>query len=147
MAFQGACVAQSVKHLPLAQVIISRSWDQTPHWAPCSVESHWSAGPAVRPDACPQPTTGAAVRLVCVVVLPSPWCRSHFGVILAPRWGCLYTARPVALLLIGSSQGCIGIGRPAGEQEQGPSNGVAPRAALKNSCCRAGRRGSAETRR
>ena len=28
---QGAWVAQSVKHLPLAQVMISGSWDQAPH--------------------------------------------------------------------------------------------------------------------
>ena len=28
-----------VEHLPLAQVMILGSWDQVPHWAPCSVES------------------------------------------------------------------------------------------------------------
>ena len=33
-------VAQSVKHLPLAQVMITGSWDQAPcHRAPCSVGS------------------------------------------------------------------------------------------------------------
>ena len=34
-----AWVAQSVKHLPLAQVMILGSWDRAPCWAPCSV---WS---------------------------------------------------------------------------------------------------------
>ena len=32
-------VAQSVKHLPSAQVMISGSWDGVPHRAPCSAES------------------------------------------------------------------------------------------------------------
>ena len=35
---RGAWVAQSVKCLPLAQVMISRSWDQAFHWAPCSAK-------------------------------------------------------------------------------------------------------------
>ena len=33
----GTWVAQSVKHLPLAQVMIPESWDGAPHQAPCSV--------------------------------------------------------------------------------------------------------------
>ena len=32
-------MAQSVKHLPLAQVVISGSWNQVPHWALCSAGS------------------------------------------------------------------------------------------------------------
>ena len=32
-------MAQSVNHLPLAQVMIPESWDQTPHGDPCSVGS------------------------------------------------------------------------------------------------------------
>ena len=47
----GAWVAQSVKHLPLAQVMISGSWDQSPHQAPCSVLSGESASPS--PSASP----------------------------------------------------------------------------------------------
>ena len=35
----GAWVAQPVKHLPLAKVMILRSWNRVPHWAPCSVGS------------------------------------------------------------------------------------------------------------
>ena len=35
----GACVAQSVKHLPSAQVMISESRDQAPHQVLCSVRS------------------------------------------------------------------------------------------------------------
>ena len=35
----GTWVAQSVKYLPSAQVMISGSWDPAPHWAPCSVGS------------------------------------------------------------------------------------------------------------
>ena len=31
-----ACVAQSVKHLPLAQIMIPGFWDGAPHQAPCS---------------------------------------------------------------------------------------------------------------
>ena len=27
-------MAQLVEHLPLAQVMISESWDQVPHWVP-----------------------------------------------------------------------------------------------------------------
>ena len=34
-----AWVAQSIKHLPLAQVMTPGSWDRVPHWAPCSVGS------------------------------------------------------------------------------------------------------------
>ena len=33
---RGTWVAQSVKRLPLAQVMIPGSWDPGPHWAPCS---------------------------------------------------------------------------------------------------------------
>ena len=36
---RGAWVAQSVKHLPSAQVMILGSWDQVPHQAPCSAGS------------------------------------------------------------------------------------------------------------
>ena len=36
---KGAWVAQLVKHLPSVQVMIPGSWDQAPHWAPCSVGS------------------------------------------------------------------------------------------------------------
>ena len=38
---RGTWVAQSIKHLSLssAQVVISESWNQAPHQAPCSVES------------------------------------------------------------------------------------------------------------
>ena len=32
----GAWVAQLVKRLPWAQVVIPESWDQAPRWAPCS---------------------------------------------------------------------------------------------------------------
>ena len=35
----GTCVAQPVKHLPSAQVMIPGSWDRAPHWAPCSAGS------------------------------------------------------------------------------------------------------------
>ena len=34
-----AWVAQLVKQLPSAQVMISASWDRVPHWAPCSAGS------------------------------------------------------------------------------------------------------------
>ena len=36
MQVPGAWVAQAVKHLPLAWVMISGSWDQVLHRAPCS---------------------------------------------------------------------------------------------------------------
>ena len=35
----GAWVAQLVKHLPSAQVMIPESWDQALHWVPCSARS------------------------------------------------------------------------------------------------------------
>ena len=38
-SLQGAWVAQSFGHLPLAQVMIPESWNQAPRWAPCSVGS------------------------------------------------------------------------------------------------------------
>lgn len=51
----------------------------------CPLRSfHWWVEPAVRPAVCPQPSAGAAVGLLCVVLFPSPWGRSHFGVVLAP---------------------------------------------------------------
>lgn len=40
-------------------------------------------GPAVRPSVCLQPPAGAAIGQVCVVIFPSPWGRSHFGVVIA----------------------------------------------------------------
>lgn len=40
----------------------------------------------VRTDVCSQSTAGASVRLVCVVIFPSPWVRNHFGVVLSPVW-------------------------------------------------------------
>ena len=36
---RGTWVAQSVKHLPSAQVRIPGSWDRILHWAPCSAGS------------------------------------------------------------------------------------------------------------
>ena len=36
---RGSWVAQLVKHLLPAQIMISGSWDWAPHWALCSVES------------------------------------------------------------------------------------------------------------
>ena len=44
-------VAQLVKYLPLAQVMIPGSWDGVPHWAPCSVRSLLLPLPAT-PPAC-----------------------------------------------------------------------------------------------
>ena len=38
-------MVQMVKHLPLAQVMIPRSWDRALHWAPCLVGE--SASPSV----------------------------------------------------------------------------------------------------
>ena len=37
--YKGACVAQSVKHLPTAHVMVPGSWDRAPHQAPCSLGS------------------------------------------------------------------------------------------------------------
>ena len=42
----GACVAQSVKHMPLAQVMIPRSYISAPRWTPCSVGSLFSLSPS-----------------------------------------------------------------------------------------------------
>ena len=39
IVFQGTWVTQSVKCLPVAQVMIPGSWDRALHWAPCSVGS------------------------------------------------------------------------------------------------------------
>ena len=36
---RGTWGAQSVEHVPLAQVLILESWNQTPHRAPCSAGS------------------------------------------------------------------------------------------------------------
>ena len=36
---RGAWVAPSVKHLTSAQIMIPKSWDQAPCWAPCSAGS------------------------------------------------------------------------------------------------------------
>ena len=36
---RGVWVALSVKHLPVAQVMIPESWDRATYWAPCSVRS------------------------------------------------------------------------------------------------------------
>ena len=76
-------------------------------------------GAAVRPDVCPQATTGATVRLVCTLSSPLPgagltveWC--------GPYLGCLHTARLVVLLRwdlakgvirLGGSTRCTGVGR------------------------------------
>ena len=35
----GTWVAQPIKHLPLAQVMILGSWDRAPCWAPCSTRN------------------------------------------------------------------------------------------------------------
>ena len=47
-----AWVAQSVKHLPSAQVMLPGSWDRTPHWAPCSAGSLLLPLPQPLPLAC-----------------------------------------------------------------------------------------------
>ena len=51
----------------------------------CPLKSlHWWAGPAVRLYVCPQPPVGVTVRLVSVVIIPSPQERSCFEVVLTP---------------------------------------------------------------
>lgn len=73
-------------------------------------------GPEVRPDICPQPTTGAAAGLVCVVFFISSLGLSHFGVVSSSLLGdCSYPSRLVALFWMDSSHGCIGGDRSAGE--------------------------------
>ena len=57
------------------------------------------AGPALKPDVCPKPTVGAALRLV--VIFPSPQSTNHFGSGTGPGGGCLHTARLVAPLWVG----------------------------------------------
>ena len=42
----GAWVAQSVEHLPSAQVVIPGSWDQVPHWVPCGGASAYVSFPS-----------------------------------------------------------------------------------------------------
>lgn len=39
MGAEGTWVAEMAGHLPLAQVVFSRSWDQVPRWALCSLGS------------------------------------------------------------------------------------------------------------
>ena len=46
-SFRGAWVAQSVKHLPSAQVMISRFWDRVPRGAQLGVYFSHSAVPIV----------------------------------------------------------------------------------------------------
>ena len=52
---------------------------------------------------------------VHVVIFPSPWVRSHFGVVLAPL-GCLHSARLVTLLWVFSAEGNTGEHRSTGER-------------------------------
>ena len=47
----GTWVAQVVKHLPSAQVMILGSWDRAPHHAPCSAGSLLSTLPLPLPPA------------------------------------------------------------------------------------------------
>ena len=57
----------------------------------CPLRSfHWWVGSEFRPDVCLQPTAGATVGLVCVIIFPYPRGKSHFGVVLAPA-GAAYT--------------------------------------------------------
>ena len=51
--FQGCLVTQLVKHLPSAQVMISGSWDQAPHPAPCFVGSLLLPLSPLLPCSCP----------------------------------------------------------------------------------------------
>ena len=55
--FWGTWVAQAVKHLPSAWVIILESSDGALHWPPCSVES---ASPSA-----PPPTSACSFSLFC----------------------------------------------------------------------------------
>ena len=50
--FWGHLDGSVVKWLPLAQVMISRSWDWAPHWAPCSVGSLLLPLPLPFPELC-----------------------------------------------------------------------------------------------
>ena len=49
---RGIWVAQSVKHLPLTQVMIQGSWDWALHQAPCSAESVSPSSPCSSPCLC-----------------------------------------------------------------------------------------------
>ena len=44
------------------------------------------AGQSIRSDVCPQPTAGAAVKLVYVAIFPSAQDTSYSGVVLATAW-------------------------------------------------------------
>ena len=48
----GTWVAQSVKHLPLAQVMIPGSCDGAPHQPPCSADGLLLPSPSAPPPAC-----------------------------------------------------------------------------------------------
>ena len=71
----------------------------------------------VRPDVCPQPTTGATGRLVCtfpsllpVAGLSVEWCGPHLGY--------LHTARLVVLLQWYLAKGALAMVDPQGEHGQ-----------------------------
>ena len=76
-------------------------------------------GAAVRPDVCPQPTTGATVRLVCTFSAPLP------GAGLTVEWcglslGCLLTARLVVLLQWDPAKGILeGVDLQGAQQREG----------------------------
>ena len=44
---------------------------------------------SIRSDDWPKLTAGDIVRLVCVVIFPSPQGRGHFGVVLPGLWKCI----------------------------------------------------------
>ena len=74
----------------------------------CSMRSFlWWVETSVRTDVYPQPIAGTAVGLVCVVIVPSPWVRSHLGVLL-DAVGLLAQCQAVAQFWMGSGQGHIG---------------------------------------
>ena len=58
---RGSWGAQSVKRLPLAQVMISRSWDQVLHQAPCSAGC--GGGGHVFFSLCPSPAFSPSLKI------------------------------------------------------------------------------------
>ena len=72
-------------------------------------------GAAVRPDVCPQPTTGATVRLVCTLSSPLPgagltveWCGPCWATCTLPGLLCCFSE--IWCISQGGSSRCTGLG-------------------------------------
>ena len=116
-------MAQSVKHLPLARVMILGSWDRAPHWGPCSVGSLLLPLPLPLPTDCGLPPLSQVNKILKKKKKKEYWRQTLKWIMLlkfhfiSKKTYILKICHSFKVLILGSSTG-----RCKGTQQNNASN-------------------------